>query len=447
MKSIFIFLLLSISLHSYGQKLIEDVTFTTSDGIKRLYDIYIPSNLEDCGNPQGQVFDAPLVVYLHGRNPNGLSLTSRIEIKKPEKTWIAKAEIENFYVLLPKAKRYQSTAFTFPKKYIGYWNNGNTNPVDIKYSTLKKTDDSKFIQELTEDIINTKCVDPCRVYISGHSNGGGMAHRMTVDHDNLFTAAGVVANYNHKTPPPGTTTPSPVPTQVILGNLDPHIAAAVGATVPMAPTPTPLFAPGSPLVTAAPNYAYYHNNSTTRVNTPIFISGGLMGFEMTYPPLDPSKDGSYKILFFKGLKHAWPTSRTHALPPLGILVPPSFAHIDATDHFWDFFKNTSSNLPNCATQPAFKTSSSSNTMSSFEQTVETSIAPNPTTGDFSLNFSTVQEQATINIYDATGKLVQQQTVKARNNVQLEIDGPNGFYLLEVRFKDGSNRIHKVVKQQ
>lgn len=216
------------------------------------------------------------MVYLHGRNAIGASASSRIKIKHPERTWITKAEAENFYLLFPKAKRYKSTV-PGTSNFIGFWNNGNTSPADLLYSDVNKTDDSKFIRKVTERVISNQCIAPCQVYVSGHSNGGGMAHRMTVDHDNLFSAVGVVANYNHQTPPTGATTPYPVPTHVIIGNNDQFVAKALGKTVPMSMNvSSSLFDVGSPLVSAAPSYAFYHNNSTTR--TQKYILGSPVPF-------------------------------------------------------------------------------------------------------------------------------------------------------------------------
>lgn len=276
-----------------------------------------------------------------------------------------------------------------------------------------------------------------------------MAHRMTVDHDNLFSAAGVVANYNHQTPPTGATTPYPVPTHVIIGNNDQFVAKALGKTVPMSMNvSSSLFDAGSPLVSAAPNYAFYHNNSTTRtqkytLGSPVPFP--FIGIDITYPPLDPNKDGTYKILYYEGLNHAWPRRFTYVLPWGTVLPAPStLPHIDATNYFWNFFITSNSNLQDCTTNSAKSLQPSSNVLS-FDKTIILKLAPNPTSGIFTVNFSELQEQAVINIFDATGKLVQQKTVQNRNSIQLEINGSKGLYFIETILYNGQKEVIKLIK--
>ncbi len=59
-------------------------------------------------------------------------------------------------------------------------------------------DDSAYLSRLIDKIKTSYAVDPARVYLVGHSNGGFMAHRMACEHSTQITAivslAGVLDN-------------------------------------------------------------------------------------------------------------------------------------------------------------------------------------------------------------------------------------------------------------
>ena len=51
------------------------------------------------------------------------------------------------------------------------------------------TDDVTYLRSLIEDVSSDYTVDPSRVFVIGHSNGGFMTHRMACDASDLVTAA------------------------------------------------------------------------------------------------------------------------------------------------------------------------------------------------------------------------------------------------------------------
>ncbi|MFW7380857.1 MAG: alpha/beta hydrolase family esterase [Oligoflexus sp.] len=55
----------------------------------------------------------------------------------------------------------------------------------------KDVDDSKYLQDLVNEVKDNYSVDPRRIYIIGHSNGGFMGYRLACDTNGLF--AGVVS--------------------------------------------------------------------------------------------------------------------------------------------------------------------------------------------------------------------------------------------------------------
>jgi len=50
-------------------------------------------------------------------------------------------------------------------------------------------DDSQYLANVIQDVESRYSVDPRRVYVLGHSNGGFMAYRMACDHADLVAAA------------------------------------------------------------------------------------------------------------------------------------------------------------------------------------------------------------------------------------------------------------------
>ena len=54
-----------------------------------------------------------------------------------------------------------------------------------------KVDDSAYLAELIDDVRDQYSVDPKRIFVLGHSNGGFMAYRMACDHADVI--AGIVS--------------------------------------------------------------------------------------------------------------------------------------------------------------------------------------------------------------------------------------------------------------
>ena len=53
--------------------------------------------------------------------------------------------------------------------------------------------DVEYLRELAGEIVSKYDVDPKRIYVVGHSNGGFMAHRLACEHPELFAAIVSVA--------------------------------------------------------------------------------------------------------------------------------------------------------------------------------------------------------------------------------------------------------------
>lgn len=71
-----------------------------------------------------------------------------------------------------------------------------------------------------------------------------------------------------------------------------------------------------------------------------------------------------------------------------------------------------------------------NTINSFESNRIT-IYPNPTKGFFSLDLSEIKSAFTIKVYNNTGKVISSNNFNKGNIINMEIDEPDGLYLISV----------------
>ncbi len=134
---------------------------------------------------------APLVIAMHG-----FLGTARSMNRKTQFDSLARAN--GFVVAYPEGKRRR-------------WNDGR--------SPENQVDDVAYLASLIANLVAGGSVDPERIFLAGHSNGGGMAMRMACDRPDLIAGIAVAA----------TKTPSafqcasgrPVPAIFFHGTLDP----------------------------------------------------------------------------------------------------------------------------------------------------------------------------------------------------------------------------------
>jgi polyhydroxybutyrate depolymerase len=126
------------------------------DGVTRSYVIRIPANL----SARTRV---PLVLVLHGGGGdagNAERMTG----------FTAKANSEGFIVAYPEGtSRLGARLLT--------WNAGHC----CGYAMTNRVRDVEFIGTLLDTLLATYPIDPARVYVTGMSNGGMMAHRLGIE--------------------------------------------------------------------------------------------------------------------------------------------------------------------------------------------------------------------------------------------------------------------------
>jgi polyhydroxybutyrate depolymerase len=130
----------------------------------------------------------PLVVSLHGYSSSGERHDSRWGIS-------ALADRYGFLTIAPDGTR-EAGGDRNP-----YWNASdaccNFEGTDV--------DDSAYLRRIIDQIEAGYSVDPARVYVVGHSNGGFMAYRMAYEHSDVVAGIVSLAGANHleqREPPP-----------------------------------------------------------------------------------------------------------------------------------------------------------------------------------------------------------------------------------------------------
>lgn len=143
-----------------------DATWTITVGaLTRTARVHVPASYDPSQR-------TPLVINVHGRTSNA-----------SQQAWlshaIAKSDIEGFVVIHPEAWGSPTS-----------WNAGGgcCDP-----AAANNIDDSGFIRALLDEAEARLCVDPARVFVTGLSNGGYLAHRVACELTDRVAAIGAVA--------------------------------------------------------------------------------------------------------------------------------------------------------------------------------------------------------------------------------------------------------------
>jgi len=143
----------------------DSVETMTHDGLERRYLLHVPTDLP----PDRMV---PLVLVLHGAggDPEDIEAGSG---------WNAIADDRGIVVAYPEGEG-------------GDWNAGACCGVAVR----EDHDDVGFLNALVDHLVGFAQVDPARVVVIGHSNGGMMAYRLACDPDSKVAGLVSVAGTN-----------------------------------------------------------------------------------------------------------------------------------------------------------------------------------------------------------------------------------------------------------
>jgi polyhydroxybutyrate depolymerase len=273
-----------------------------------------------------------VVLFLHGTGGTASWAAD-------ETGWPDLAARENFLLVLPEGlppnPRKPPKFLTNPPR----WNDGsslvnspwslvsgpssvgfNPLPEDQGRLTTDQTDDVGFLAAVIEDVLRRESADPRRVYLSGFSNGAGMAFRFAAERADLLAAIAPVAGYCAV----GYPQPSrPVPTLYLVGTADPLVPLHGGSVrLPWGGPPRPR----PPVMQTLAKWA------------------GAIGCDPV--PIVESDAGGvrrerfpghveYQAIFVDGLGHHWPGGAGRLDPHLG--GAPS-DRLNANETIWTFFQ-------------------------------------------------------------------------------------------------------------
>jgi polyhydroxybutyrate depolymerase len=148
-----------------------DTTVTLSHGgVERRYLLHVPASYDGTKL-------VPLVLDIHG-------LAGSPEYQKSTSGWLQKADQEGFLLV-------------YPEGLTSSWNAGS---LCCGQSLTDNVDDEGFLLAVVAKLKTEGCVNPKRVYATGLSNGGAMAHLLACRAADVFAAVAPVSMSNSTLP-------------------------------------------------------------------------------------------------------------------------------------------------------------------------------------------------------------------------------------------------------
>lgn len=258
------------------------------NGVARHFSLHLPASYPSRHGP------LPLVVLLHGHGSSGVKIERSTGMSD-------KADEENFIAVYPDGR-------------------GDPRGWQVFDDAAGTNQDVAFIGQLIDTLEKLYAVDPYRVYIAGHSNGGMMAYRLGVDLGEKVAGVGVSAGLLGKKFA-AEPTPTPVTLVALHGKAD-NVVPYDGSDGDLHYHRRYLSAPASVA-------AYASRDGCDGASEKTSPNGNVV--EKTYSGCD----GGSAVVFItvNNLTHRWPGDR-HGL---GMILDRS--EVIATDEMWDVFKD------------------------------------------------------------------------------------------------------------
>jgi polyhydroxybutyrate depolymerase len=273
-------------------------------GTERAYLLHVPTNF--------QAGSGALIIALHGSQGSGLRLSETSGLD-------AKADKEGFAVAYPYSLVSPGAGFTEWNEFYNH-SFGSTAP-----------DDVGFIRQLILALEAQIKPDPRKVFVTGLSNGGMMAHRIGVQLSDLVAAIGVVEGTLVSPGDPATVPPAIAPVSVLIihGDQDP--------TVPCCSSP--------PVASQEDTFDYWAGSSAdacTSVDTNQPICDGQGNETSLLEKKATGCRGNTEVRFYrlKGGVHLWYTAPMNV--PGTTPYNPDFnstTGVTTDDILWNFFSS------------------------------------------------------------------------------------------------------------
>jgi polyhydroxybutyrate depolymerase len=189
-------------------------------------------------------------------------------------------------------------------------------------SPRTKFDDVKFVTALLDDLVKRVPHDPKRVYLTGHSNGGGMCFRLAAEAPERFVALATVAGVMSQT---AAKPKKKLPTLYIHGTKDPVLPADGGEVkLPWGTRQAP------PIRTFLDDWA-----TAIGCETELKLGDEKDGLRKGGYAKTAKDAAVYEVIFIVGHGHAYPGGKESGLPER--VLGPNTKALDATPTIWKFF--------------------------------------------------------------------------------------------------------------
>lgn len=183
------------------------------NGDEREYIVYVPSTYDKNNN-------YPVVFHLHGGSGDG-------EKHYNISGWNELAETNGFLVVYPTAWTYDLNNNGCGNAVVTRWNSFKLENEVCSGATLK--DDIAFFNQMIDEVTINFSTEQSKIYVSGFSNGGGMASKLAIELSDRLVAIGIMAG---TLPQNDTYTPARIlPIQLMIGTDDDKINEVTGFDV------------------------------------------------------------------------------------------------------------------------------------------------------------------------------------------------------------------------
>jgi polyhydroxybutyrate depolymerase len=258
----------------------------------------------------------PAVLILHGA---GGTATWTLD----ETGWDATADRAGFVAVLPEGARADPTRPPGFLQNPQAWNAG----APQRLPDQPDVDDVAFLDAVLDELPRRYPLDPRRVFVTGFSNGAGMAFRLGAERSERFAALAPVAGHCWQVDPHPTRA---LPTLYLVGDADPLVPLEGGEVV----------SPWGGVPTLKPPVSETVARWAAALGCPPAPARREQGDGLRTTVYGPGRDGAELVVtVVEGLGHHWPGGRGQLSRQ--IAGPPS-PRPRANELIWDFFRDHSS---------------------------------------------------------------------------------------------------------
>jgi polyhydroxybutyrate depolymerase len=303
--------------------------YAVPDAIKRPYWLHIPEAGE--GAPR------PLLIALH-RNGGRFETLRRLSCRDADTNshdcLAALADREGFVLVMPNGTNAILLEGTRS------WNAGGGEGSDVACVSGRACDESvddvSYIDTVIAEVSRATPIDPARIYVTGMSAGGAMAHRLACERSTVFAAVVSVAGGNQVQGAQGCFPARPIPILQISGDKDPCWGMD-GSTRCLGDRP-------GTLVSIEETFEGWRQlNGCSAVVDTSDVADNVVGRDVGDDPTSAVRrawtncrdDVATEMIVIEGGGHAWPGGFAYAGPDsIGV----TSTRLVANDLIWDFMK-------------------------------------------------------------------------------------------------------------